>query len=225
MHKIYEEQAWNNYAMPFLAVMTSHMLEMNKAVAELGYGHVCDFGCGVAKVAPFLLKKDNVYSYTGIDASDEMIRLAHWHLDNFPEKPSTIIQEDLQKLMQNAMINTQKFDFGISINSYYTWENPHDILKNISMVLKPGAPFILITPNKNINMELIIDDAKRELVANPYFEDFKKINFSLSSQKNTTMVEMDDLIGEVRDVGFKVITANQDHYHQGLNFLSLTAPK
>lgn len=47
----------------FLAIMPSMMLELNKAVAALAKGNVFDFGCGAAKIAPFILERHEVSSY------------------------------------------------------------------------------------------------------------------------------------------------------------------
>lgn len=211
----YENEVWDRYARAFLAIMSSSMLELNKAVAELSMGNVCDFGCGTAKVSPFVLCRPQVTSYTGIDYSLNMVELARWHLEQFPGKPSQIIQGKIED------VDLGIYDSGLSINSYYTWDSPSIVLQSIYKALKPGANFILVTPNPFLNMQQILEEVKREQVANPYFESFKEQNMALASNEKAMFVEMDELIEQVQQVGFSVIEANQSFYNNGLNFLSL----
>ena len=78
-----------------------------------------------------------------------------------------------------------------------------------------------MTPNLKLDMQALAEEAKRELVANPYFESFRDQNLAISANDKANLIEMDDLIDQVRGVGFKVIEANQQFYHKGLNFILL----
>jgi len=232
MKTIYKKEVWDNYPQAFLANNPAVMLELNKAVASLGKGNVADYGCGATKIAPFILNNPDVISYTGFDASPEMVKLGRWHLAQFPEKPSEIILANLEQITPSAYklikkgnmskyIKQDGFDFGLSINSYYAWPKPVLILENIYKSLKPGARFVLVTPNLKLDMHALAEEAKRELVANPYFESFRDQNLAISANDKANLIEMDDLIDQVRGVGFKVIEANQQFYHKGLNFILL----
>lgn len=232
MKTIYKKEVWDNYPQAFLANNPTVMLELNKAVASLGKGNVADYGCGATKIAPFILNNPDVISYTGFDASPEMVKLGRWHLAQFPEKPSEIILANLEQITPSAYkfikkgkiskyIKQDGFDFGLSINSYYAWPKPVLILENIYKSLKPGARFVLVTPNLKLDMQALAEEAKRELVANPYFESFRDQNLAISANDKANLIEMDDLIDQVRGVGFKVIEANQQFYHKGLNFILL----
>lgn len=228
----YKKEIWDEYAQAFLAVMPSVMLELNKAVAKLATGNVYDFGCGAAKIAPFVLASNKVTSYTGIDYSLKMVELARWHLKQFPEKPSEILHGKIEFIDTSAYdieiipgktttVEELIYDFGLSINSYYTWDNPELILKTIYNTLKTNARFVLVTPNPRINMKKILKEAKREQVANPYFETFKEQNMAIEGNEKALFIEMDDLIREVQRAGFKIIEARQNFYNNGLNFLYL----
>jgi len=232
MKTIYKKEVWDNYPQAFLANNPTVMLELNKAVASLGKGNVADYGCGATKIAPFILNNPDVISYTGFDASPEMVKLGRWHLAQFPEKPSEIILANLEQITLSSyklikkgklskFIRQDGFDFGLSINSYYAWSKPMLILKNIHKSLNPCAKFVLVTPNLQLDMEALAVEAKRELVANPLFESFKEQNLAISANEKANLIEVDDLIEQVRNVGFKVVEANQHFYHNGLNFLLL----
>ncbi|MCK5901861.1 MAG: class I SAM-dependent methyltransferase [Cocleimonas sp.] len=234
MSVAYKKAVWDEYSTAFLAVMPSKMLTLNKAVAAIATGNVGDFGCGAAKIAPFILNNPNVEQYTGIDSSPEMVKLARWHLEQFPDKPSKIIESKLECLdtgiydfetfdRTEAKHKNIGFDYGLSINSYYAWESPKTILDCIYNALKPQASFILVTPNHQLDMVALLDEAERELVANPYFESFKAQNIDIENNKKAVRIDMDELIDQARNTGFKVIEAHQRFYDQGLNYLHLKA--
>lgn len=220
MSVIYEEKVWDQYARAFLAVMPSQMLELNKAVATYAIGNVGDFGCGAAKIAPFILHHAEVTHYTGIDYSMDMVNQARWHLEHFPEKPASILHGKIELINDDE--HHHRYDFGLSINSYYTWDAPEKVLMSIYNALTPKAEFILVTPNPRLNMAALLQQAERELIANPYFVHFKEQNMALAGNEKALFVEMDFLIGQVRDIGFKVVEANTAFYDGGLNFLRLT---
>lgn len=232
MNTAYKIETWDQYAQSFLSVMPSPMLELNTSVASFATGKVCDFGCGAGKVAPFVLNNSKVDSYTGIDYSSEMVKLARWHLEQFPDKPSEIIHGKIEFIDTGAYdfeivsgvtktVENTSYDFGLSINSYYTWDNSHSVLKTIYNTLNPSAHFILVTPNKQLDMADLLADAKKELVANPYFESFKQQNMALVGNEKALFIDMDELVGQVRDIGFKVVETHQAFYQGGLNFLHL----
>ncbi len=232
MNTAYKKEIWDQYAQPFISVMPSQMLELNTAVATLATGNVCDFGCGAGKIAPFILDNPNVTSYTGIDYSLEMVKQARWHLKQFPQKKSEIIHAKIECIDTEAYdieiisgitnsIESPGYDFGLSINSYYTWDNSNAVLETIYNALNPNASFVLVTPNKQLDMVSLLEKAKRELVAHPYFKTFKEQNMALVGNEKALFVDMDKLVEQVRKIGFKVTQVHQVFYDGGLNFLHL----
>jgi SAM-dependent methyltransferase len=228
----YAVDVWDQYARAFLAIMPSMMFELNKAVAALAKGNVFDFGCGAAKIAPFILERNEVSSYTGIDYSPRMVELARWHLKQFPSKPSNIMCGRIEEIDREPAevdvmpgvtitVSPKRYDFGLSINSYYTWDTPEIVLRTIYHILEAEGEFVLVTPNPRLNIEKILEDVKKEQVANPYFETFKEQNRAIVGNEKALFVDMNDLILQVQKVGFKVIEAKQNFYHNGLNFLYL----
>jgi SAM-dependent methyltransferase len=204
-------------------------LTLNEAVAACATGNVCDFGCGAAKIAPFILHNEAVKSYTGIDFSLDMVNQARWHLKHFPDKPSEVIHGKIEFIDTGAyeleIVHGQSetidlsYDFGVSVNSYYTWDAPQKILKCIYNALAPKAEFILVTPNPRLDMTQLLKKAERELVANPYFASFKEQNMALASNKKALFVEMDVIIEQAREAGFNIKEANTHFYDGGLNYL------
>lgn len=229
MSVAYEKQVWDEYARAFLAVMPSQMLKLNEAVAAVAKGNVCDFGCGAAKIAPFILHNEAVSSYSGIDYSLDMVKQARWHLKQFPDKPSEIIHGkiefidtgayELEIVHGQSQIIDLSYDFGLSINSYYTWDDPHAVLESIYNALSPQAEFVLVTPNPRLDMASLLQKAERELIANPYFASFKEQNMALAGNEKALFVEMSVIIEQACEVGFKVVEANTEFYEGGLNYL------
>ena len=228
----YSVDVWDQYARAFLAIMPSMMLELNKAVAALAKGNVFDFGCGAAKIAPFILERHEVSSYTGIDYSTRMVELARWHLKQFPNKPANVICGRIETLDRepaevdvmpgiSIAVSPKRYDFGLSINNYYTWDTPEIVLHTIYHTLEAEGQFVLVTPNPNLNIEKILEDVKKEQVANPYFETFREQNMAIVGNEKALFIDMNDLILQVQKVGFKIIEARQNFYYHGLNFLYL----
>lgn len=232
MSVAYKCEEWDNYAESFLSVMPSVMLILNKSVAAMAKGNVCDFGCGAAKIAPFVLDNTAVTSYTGVDYSVEMVNLARWHLRQFPEKPSEVFHSKIESLDpddydlevipgQLEHVEGCLYDFGLSINSYYAWDEPVKSFKSIYKLLKPQADFVLVSPNPELNMASLLRDAKRELVFHPHFATFCEKNMALVGNEKALFVEMDVMVEQVREAGFKVLETHQKFYDGGLNYLHL----
>ena len=216
MSSVYQQEVWDDYAEVFLSVMPSMMVEMNRTVASYAQGDVIDFGCGVAKVAPFILESPQVRSYTGIDYSPEMTNRARWFLKQFPDKPRRIMQGKIEDVIIDIK---DTYDFGVSINSYYAWNNPAKILRYIYQALKNQAGFILVTPNRQINMHLLLKEARLELGGNRHFEKFCQMNLALVGNKKAKFVGMNELVNQLHGAGFKLVEAHQHFYQGGLNYL------
>ncbi len=211
----FEITDWNQYAAPFQAVMPSEMARLNREVADMLHGNVADFGCGAGKIIPFVASEDAIAGYVGIDMSADMVKGARWMAKQFPVKPFKIIESRIESA------NIEPVDSAISINSYYTWDDPVQVLKSISRQIKVGGSFVLATLNHHIDMPALLEEAKKEQIANPYWEAFAKQNLEICESPNSHFIGLDELIEQVREVGFSIVSAHADYYGGGLNFLVL----
>ena len=205
----------NQYAAPFQSVMPYEMVRLNRDVAGMLYGSVGDFGCGAGKIIPFVASEDAITRYTGIDMSADMVKGARWMAAQFPLKPFDIIESRIEDACIDAV------DSAVSINSYYTWDDPVRVLEHIYRVMRMDGHLVLATLNHFIDMPSLLEEARKEQVANPYWEEFAKQNLAICESQNTRLIGLDELIEQVRDVGFTIIRADSDYYNGGLNFLVL----
>ncbi|MCJ8272901.1 MAG: class I SAM-dependent methyltransferase [Psychrosphaera sp.] len=210
---IYQPDEWENYARSFAAVQTSFQRDLQLQSAQLLYGDVADFGCGSAKIAPFLTDKADVTSYTGIDYSSEMIKIADWLIAQF-DCPSFSTFEGKIEDYQGKM-----FDSAVSLNSYYTWPDPVKVLQHIHSLLKPGGLLVLATPNTRIDMLAMEKEVRKELLTHPDFATFSQINLELVDNTDARFIDMNDLIKQLQNIGFGVVSCHQSFYLGGLNFL------
>lgn len=210
----YPESDWNSYARLFAAVTTSIQLAVYKEACLHLHGNVVDCGCGSAKLAPFLADNEQVSSYTGIDYSAEMVTAARWIISTLEHSNYTI---------QHCKIEEAQgmYDSAVSIQSYYAWPNPQETLRHIANLLVEGGQFVLATPNPILDLAKLAKDARKELLAHPDFAAFESYNLQLAANPHANFVSMDDLIQQVRNVGFEVIECHQKHFQGGLNFLVL----
>lgn len=211
----YLESEWNDYAESHLSVLSSFQLSVYKEVANYLTGSVADFGCGTARITTFLTDIKAVTHYTGIDNSPNMIKKARWLIDQLSVDTYQIKQTKIEKLQEG------NFDSALSINSYYTWDDPVKILAHLYSLLKSDALFILVTPNPKIDMEKLAKEADKELLGHPHYPIFRKKNLELVSNKKAFFIEMNELIQQVNIVGFQVISCHQNFYFGGLNCLHL----
>ena len=213
MTQNYRIADWDSYSKSFQSVMPSEMLALNSEAAEWLTGDVADFGCGGGKLIPFALGQAQVTSYTGIDMSLEMVQCARWVAAQIPGKICHITHGRIES------ITLDPIDSAVSINSYYTWRNPEAILRHIFQQLLAKATFVLATINPAIDMPELLQAAEKELLAHPDWEEFKRHNLEIAQSKDANFIEMDDLIGQLRSVGFRVLEAHQKRYGGGLNFI------
>lgn len=212
----YPISIWDGYAELFASVTTSMQLAVYKEACLHLSGTVIDCGCGSAKIAPFLATDERVFSYTGIDSSAAMIKVAQWLLQKI-EHPRFDVWES-----QIESMPTGQFTSGVSIQSYYSWPEPIIVLQAIHRILAPQAVFVLATPNRQLPVDALVKEATQELLAHPYFAAYRDYNLQLAMDSKAHFVDMDDLVGQVRQVGFQLQEGHQRHFRGGLNFLVLT---
>lgn len=206
---------WNDYSRSFQSVMPSQMLALNREVAAHMKGHVVDFGCGGGKIIPFVLDQPEVSSYTGIDAADEMVQRANWMSKQFASKPSEVVHGRIET------VTVEPADSALSINSIYNWQDARLVLRKIKSLLKSNAVFVLATINARLDMPALLEAARMECVAHPYWAEFCEHNVRICESSTIRLLELDELIREVQAVGFAVEEAHQKLYEGGLNMLVL----
>lgn len=209
---------WDAYAGSFSSVMPEQMLRLNREVASYLHGDVVDFGCGGGKIIPFLLTRESVTSYTGIDSSAEMIENARWIASQYTNDRARLIHGRIE---DTPMLKTHS---ALSINSYYVWNDPQKVLQHIHACLSSGTRFVIATINRSIDMPALLEEAQKELIAHPHWADFKAHNLKISASGNARFVEMDPLISELRVAGFLVQEAHQKLYGGGLNLVVCDRP-
>ncbi|NRB38061.1 MAG: methyltransferase domain-containing protein [Pseudomonadales bacterium] len=204
---------WNDFAVLHSSVMTSVQLEMYKTTAKYLKGSVADCGCGTAKITPFLADISAVTTYTGIDCSPEMIQQAK-HM--VAKLSSRIDVHFFESFIEDV---GQKFDSALSLQSYYSWPAPEKTLAHIYSMLNAGAHFILASPNPELNMPLLLEEAEKELIGHPFWADFKDHNQALADHDNSHFIRLDALITQLKNAGFEIIEAHSHFYLGGLNFI------
>jgi SAM-dependent methyltransferase len=210
----YKNTTWDQYARCHLSVLTSMQWALFKDAATYLTGDVVDCGCGTARLAPILADQATVNSYTGVDYSPEMVNMAQWVSSKLSTKPINIIQDKIENV-------SGEFSSAVSIHSYYTWPNTEEVLSNIHRMLLADGYFVLVTPNPDIDMKKLLGEAEKELFGHPDFPVFRQLNLLLSENRSAKFVTMDELIGETRRIGFRVVECHQRHYLGGVNFLVL----
>lgn len=211
----YTDSTWSHYSRFFISITTSYQIDIYKAIAPLLSGDVADFGCGAAKVAPYILESSDVDSYTGIDASADMLHCANEFMKMQSNPQFDFIHSRIDELPPMT------FDSGLSVNSYYTWQDPLRCLESIASALRPGATFILISPNKRLDMASLLNNVTKEVGAHPDFQQFCEINQQLVNTEERNFVAMNTLIEQCNHVGLETQEAHQKFYEGGLNYLKL----
>lgn len=210
----YEISEWENYARLHASVTTSVQLNLYHEACEHLSGAVVDCGCGSAKIAPLLADKESVTSYTGVDYAQEMVTVARQVIQTLHRPSFTILHSMIEGV-------TNRFDSAVSIQSYYAWPDPLLTLKHIHTMLRDGAKFVLATPNGELCLEKLLQDAEKELIAHPDFSAFKNYNLKLAHNPEANFVSMDNLVRQAQQAGFMIEECHQRHFRGGINFLVL----
>lgn len=215
--KIIDKQAssWDRYAQAFSIITTYFQSEVYRDIASKLYGEVGDFGAGSAKILPYLVDSKSMQGYTGIDASNIMVDIGRQVIERLDLTDCQMVHSTIENL-ENKL-----FDSAVSINSYYVWDKPEVVLDKIFSCLSVGADFFLVTPNKSLNMPLLLEISKKEHLMNPAYEDFMESNTGFNQEMNDHFVSIDLIIEQARKVGFIVKACHQNYYLGGVNYLHL----
>ena len=211
----YSNPVWMKYAKCHASISSKLQRELYEACATHLFGDIGDFGCGTAKIAPYLVHQSHWRNYLGVDACSELLETARNSLNALSDKRLSLIHSKIESL------SNYQFDSILSINSYYAWQAPEATLANIFNLLKKGGRFILVTPNKELDIKALLDDARQELIAHPDFDTFVEQNLQLAANENNHFADMDELVRNTQAAGFSLISCHQQFYLGGLNFLLL----
>lgn len=99
---------------------------------------VLDVGCGSGWATRLLAGYATVGRVTGIDISDEMIRLARETSRSFPNVHFEIATAE------QLPFNDDEFTHAFSMESLYYYRNIPGALKEINRILKPGGLFVAV---------------------------------------------------------------------------------
>ena len=215
LNDAYSKNDWNNYAKLFASITTTNQLSVYKEACHYLSGDVIDCGCGSAKLAPMLLDRDDITSYTGIDYSQEMTHVAQYIVNQLNDQRFSIHESKIENYTGKL------FDSAVSIQSYYSWSSPISVLRKIYTLLKPNGRFILATVNSKLPFDALAKDAWLELLMHPDFEAYKAYNLKLATNDNANFISLDALVKQLAEVGFQLELAHQQHFRGGLNFLVL----
>ncbi|HVK98227.1 MAG TPA: class I SAM-dependent methyltransferase [Dongiaceae bacterium] len=207
------QDIWSHYAISFSRITTRHQSALYRDVAALAQGSVMDFGCGPAKLAPYLASNTAVTRYQGIDACPLMIQLGQQLLDEMADSRFAILQSSIEALPDGAC------DFGVSINSYYAWKDPTVVLEKINDCLAAGADFILATPNARLDMDRLMQDTWPDFLLNPDFSKFRQCNDQLAQNGAQNFVSIDTLISQLRSAGFEILNCHGRYFDGGLSYV------
>ena len=213
MNKFISDFDWSGFALLHTSVMTSVQVEMYSSATEYLFGDIADFGCGTAKITPFLESKPSLRSYVGIDASTEMINCGK---NIVKELENNSNFQFIEGLIENVDLH---FDSAVSLQSYYSWPKPEFTLRHIYSTLNSNGIFVIATPNQSLDMKFLLNEAQKELLGHPLWPKFKEHNQALADHESSSFLTLDDLISQLKSVSFKIEEAHSNFYFGGLNFI------
>ncbi len=202
--------SWNDYAKSFQSIMPPVMIELNEAVAKKMFGHVIDYGCGSGKLIPYLNDNAAVKSYTGIDLSEDMLALASKIAEGFSGLTTRFIRGNV------LQVPVTPTDCAVSINSFYSWSQPKQVVRKIFENLNDGGVLVIGSLSKSINMRELLNDAEPLFLQNEYWPDFRRHNINIIDHPNTKLVELSELCDLLTSIGFKISHATDSFYRGGL---------
>lgn len=212
----YTITAWDNYAACQARITTYVQHRLYCEVAKVLHGRVIDLGCGSAKLAAYVADAESVTTYVGIDTSPEMLQEAKATIELLNRPSFEVHEGDVQNYC------AEPFDVGVSLMSYYAWQNTLDVLQNIFRLIKPGGTLVLATANADIDIHALLQESHRELVRHPDWQEFKRHNLSLAGNSTARFNDMDTVVRECQMAGFKLESCHKKFYRGGMNFITLT---
>lgn len=216
----FSEHEWNEYSRLFASVSSRAQQDVYIDASQYLSGKVIDLGCGPARLAAYLADNKKISHYAGIEYARSMVEIANFTLGKLSRSDFIIRQQKIEELNNTE----QRYDSAVSLQSYYAWDNPEEMLIRIYNLLLPGSVFVLATVNGKLDQVKLFKDAEKELMWHPDFEAFREYNMKLANKSETHYISMSDLISQLQSVGFEVAHCHQRHYAGGLNFLVCNKP-
>lgn len=214
--KIYESKLWDSYSRSFLTITTRYQIEVLTEASRNLRGNVVDCGSGCAKIAPYLINNSNINSYTAIDASPLMCQLGERVLSKLNKSNFQIKESYIEYWQANSL-----YESAVSINSLYTWSNPLKVLKHIYLMLRLNGVFVLANINDNIDIPLLIQNTKPDLLMHPDYDIFCQVNLTIDENTEAHRYSLDEMIQLVREAGFSIIQCHDHFFEGGLTFMVL----
>lgn len=192
---------------PFREIHTENLKKTKK---YLNTGNlVLDFGCGTGNQS--LGVAGDVKEVHGIDISSKMIEIAKIKLE--PDKNpnvhfahTTLFDERLKK---------ESFDVILAFNILHYLEDPHNVMKRINELLKPGGYFISSTEcmgeedkkkfSRLLSLSALFIMKKARIVSSKFYK-FSELE-DLISNGNFQIVEAEKL--KLRDLRYYFIAAKK----------------
>ena len=150
--------------------------------------HVLEIGFGTGKLIFEMAKQVNKGLIEGIDLSDTMVAIAEKKNKKYIAEGKVIIR---QGDFEETAYNDNRFDKICSANTVYFWPQPHNCIKNILRILKPGGKLILAFEdikqlesrplNTNIFHIYHQDEIKKLLSRNGFFGSVDMISKEIKS--------------------------------------------
>jgi 2-polyprenyl-6-hydroxyphenyl methylase/3-demethylubiquinone-9 3-methyltransferase len=109
--------------------------------------NILDIGCGGGFLSNFLSEKG--HQVTGLDVSEDALEIAHRY-------DSTKKVSYLRGNAYELPFNERSFDAVCAMDFLEHVERPHDVVKEVSRVLKPGGQFFFYTFNRNFLSWLLV---------------------------------------------------------------------
>lgn len=210
-HK-FNKEVWDQYSTYHLGVCTSVQHQVYSELASKVKDHILDLGCGTGRIMGFIQENPQSLSYTGVDVSDGMIELATELKERLAYKQAKLILSNIENI-------EGKYDTIISTLSYYCWHNKEKCLNHIKSILSENGSFFLVTPNSEFDKERLTRLVIRDSFGHPYLDKFLSYNFDIAEKANYPTI--DELIEQVRKVGFSVVSAHSNFFLGGVSCLEL----
>lgn len=205
---------WGDYARAFASITSRYQIEMYEYASRQLMGSVIDCGCGTGKIMPYLIENSQVTSYFGVDSSKRMVVQARKLIKKLQVPTFNVCHQTIESTRGT-------FSSAVSLQSYYSWPDAQKTLSCIHSLLKPDGVLILASVNEKLDICRLLMKASKELLMHDSWGLYERKNLEFTQLPETRLTTLDELIGDVRSVGFKVINAKTDLFEGGLNLLEL----
>lgn len=203
---------WDDYSKYHMGVCVSVQHELYNNISKRAKGKVLDVGCGSGRFMGYIKGNEDVTEYCGIDPSSFMIDVAC-------DYKRVIGYGSAKLLVEEGRNHSGLYDTIFSNMSYYCWSDKKKNLTRIFNMMNGESVFFLSTPNSNFNKNELSKLVLRDAFGNPYLERFLEINLDISDKYSYP--EVNELVSEVMEVGFRIVNVNSSYFLGGVTCLEL----